>query len=126
MLLGIASPGGTKNRKFCIMYPQDRLKLVWELIIAFILLVTCFTTPLNLAFQDLESGNNVYKGMQVTMDILFAIDIVINFFAAIQDENFRVIDARKEIAWLYLKGWFIIDALAIFPFELILVPSKDV
>lgn len=54
------------------------------------------------------------------IDLLFAIDIVVNFFCATQDENFKVIDNRKEIALHYLKGWFIIDALAIFPFELMI------
>ena len=35
-----------------------------------------------------------------------------------EDESFRLIEGRSEIACLYLKTWFTIDILAITPFEL--------
>lgn len=35
------------------------------------------------------------------------------------------IDDRKQIAIIYLKGWFFIDVLSIFPFELLILIMVD-
>jgi len=35
------------------------------------------------------------------------------------DDNFIIIDSRKEIAVSYLKGWFTIDLVAILDFDLL-------
>ena len=51
------------------------------------------------------------------IDALFFIDIIINFNTAFYNEVHDVIDKRYEIAAKYLKGWFLIDFLAILPFE---------
>ena len=53
------------------------------------------------------------------VDILFGIDIVINFISAIEDQNGKLIVQHKRIAKIYLKGWFWHDFLACFPFQLI-------
>ena len=54
-----------------------------------------------------------------TIDFLFLIDIILNFNMAYYDEDFAIIEDRCEIAKTYLMGWFVIDVLAIFPFDLI-------
>ena len=51
---------------------------------------------------------------------MFLIDIFINFGSAYENEQYIIVDNRKEIACSYIKSWFCIDILAIFPFELIL------
>ena len=58
------------------------------------------------------------------IDIMFLIDIFINFISAYENEFYIIVDDKKEICCNYLKGWFSIDILAIFPFELILENSK--
>ena len=58
-----------------------------------------------------------------TIDFLFLLDIFVNFFSAIQDSKFELHDDRCVIAKEYLKGWFIIDLLAIIPFDLIFMTS---
>ena len=40
------------------------------------------------------------------------------------DEDFQVVLDRKMIAKKYIKGWFIIDLLAVIPFEFILSSSN--
>jgi len=37
------------------------------------------------------------------------------FFTAIYDNDFKIIEDRKEISINYLKGWFITDLIAILP-----------
>lgn len=53
------------------------------------------------------------------VDILFFIDIIFAFNTAYYDEDFKIIDNRKRIASSYLKGWFVVDFIAIVPFEYI-------
>ena len=54
------------------------------------------------------------------MDIIFGIDILVNFMTSYYDDDFKLIDDRKTIAKKYLGGWFLPDLIAIFPFELII------
>lgn len=56
--------------------------------------------------------------LNVSVDILFAIEIVIFFNTSYYDsENQKYITSRKEIASNYLKGWFLLDLIAVFPFD---------
>ena len=51
------------------------------------------------------------------VDILFGIDIFINFISAYEDRNAnKMIFDRKKIAVNYIKSWFILDLIACFPF----------
>ena len=106
-----------KERRPCIAYPQDPAVVAWEILISLILLVSCVTTPVNLAFPDLEPNHQWYGNMHLAIDILFGFDIILNFNAAFEDETFAVRDDRKEIACRYIKGWFWIDMLAVLPFD---------
>ena len=54
-----------------------------------------------------------------TVDILFLIEIMINFNLATYDENMDVIEDRYQIAKNYLSGWFTIDLISIIPFDLL-------
>ena len=54
------------------------------------------------------------------VDILFAVDIVINFLSTYEDPvtQIPVIDIKK-IASNYITGWFLIDIIAVFPTQII-------
>ena len=51
---------------------------------------------------------------------MFLLDIFLTFNKGLVDEKLNQILDRREITKRYLMGWFIIDLIAIFPFELIL------
>jgi hypothetical protein len=52
--------------------------------------------------------------------ISYAIYIILNFFQSyIDKETGEIIYSNKKIALNYLKGWFIIDSLSTFPWEII-------
>tara|TARA_B110000285_G_C14782361_1_gene449154 strand:- start:359 stop:568 length:210 start_codon:yes stop_codon:yes gene_type:complete len=55
------------------------------------------------------------------IDLLFLIGILVTFNSVIQDSQFKLISDRKIISKTYLKGWFMIDLISIFPFDLILM-----
>lgn len=46
---------------------------------------------------------------------MLTIDIVLNFFSAYLDDEDNIIKNNRKIIINYLKGWFIIDTVAIFP-----------
>ena len=98
-----------------MLYPEDRLKMNWDLLIAFILIITCSITPVTLAFYEEESISMVI--FNLVINILFGIDIIVIFFTAFYNDDFVLIDDLSLIAKQYLKGWFLLDLLAIFPFE---------
>ena len=56
------------------------------------------------------------------INVLFGLDIIIIFFTAFYNDDFVLIDDLPTIAKSYIKGWFLLDLLAIFPFE-VLAPS---
>ena len=121
ILLGLRAPKITLNRRKFLFYPTDTIKvMVWDLLISVILLLTCFVTPFNLAFTEEVDQVIWYVVVNYSIDFLFLIDIFINFNTAYQNELYETIDDRQKIAANYIKGWFLIDLLAIIPFELLI------
>jgi len=87
VLVGLAQPKIKISRKNFIIYPNDIKKICWEVLISIILLCSCFTTPYNLAFPQLEDNNKWYRIANFAMDGLFFVDIIINFCSAVEDES---------------------------------------
>lgn len=103
-----------------IIYPEESWRQKWELFVALLLLYTCCATPFSLAFAEDSTGAVTFADVvdqELIVDFFFAIDIVLNFFFAYHNQDYEMIDDKKEIAKSYLKGWFIIDFLAIIPFD---------
>ena len=61
----------------------------------------------------------------LVIDGCFLLDIIINFLTVVYDDEFNENDDLNIIAKNYLLGWFLIDIVAIFPFDYIL-HSTDV
>lgn len=53
--------------------------------------------------------------MDLIFDILFFLDIVVNFFSAYQDEEQHMVDNHRRIVINYLTGWFFVDLTAVLP-----------
>ena len=58
-----------------------------------------------------------------SVDIMFIIDILINFRTTYVSENDEVVSQPSKIAVHYFRGWFIIDLVAAIPFDLLLFGS---
>jgi hypothetical protein len=56
---------------------------------------------------------------------MFGIDILVIFNSAFYDDEFQIVEDRWIISKAYLQSWFVIDLLAIMPFELILQGTTD-
>lgn len=84
-----------------------------------ILIVTTLIVPYRLAFVDEEPIQ--WTVAYYVFDFIFLIDMTICFFTTFKDELRQVeITSHKLIAKNYLKSWFVIDFLSIFPFDLVL------
>ena len=55
------------------------------------------------------------------MDVMFIVDIFINFRTTFVDANEEVVSHPCRIAVHYFKTWFIIDLVAAIPFELLIM-----
>ena len=58
-----------------------------------------------------------------SVDIMFIIEIFINFRTTYVSENDEVVSQPSKIAVHYFRGWFIIDLVAAIPFDLLLFGS---
>ena len=113
-----------KNKKKWIFYPEDVKKGYWDLWITLVLLISCLTTPFNIAFGDIIEPVEWVVFNWFT-DIMFLIDIFVIFNSAYHDSEFKIVEDRKQISENYLKGWFAIDVLAIIPFELLMSQTEE-
>ena len=65
-------------------------------------MVTCGMTPILMAFPELQTTEITY--LDNAMNIVFGIDIILNFFTAYYDEDFIIVDDNKVILFLKLKN----------------------
>lgn len=59
-----------------------------------LIVVNCIITPYSLAFSDSYSSSNM-EVFDLFMDLMFMIDIIINFFTAFYDDFLELIDNPK-------------------------------
>lgn len=68
-----------------------------------------------------ESYTNPLVIIDLVVDVMFIVDIFINFRTTfIDDQKGEVVSDPAKIAKHYLKGWFVIDVLAAIPFDLLM------
>ena len=74
-------------------------------------------------FNDSEIG---FLGViDLLVNILFIIDIFINFRTTYVNKNDQLVCDAGKIALHYFKGWFLIDVVAAIPFDLMLIGSDS-
>ena len=62
--------------------------------------------------------------IDLIVDIMFIIDILINFRTTYINKNDQLVSHPGKIALHYFKGWFLIDVVAAIPFDLMLIGSE--
>ena len=79
---------------------------------------TLVITPYRIAFFD-EDILPIIVGEEM-ISVIFAVDIVLNFFSAYFDSDENLITDRAQISKKYLTSWFLIDLIGILPISLVL------
>ncbi|MGH0154507.1 UNVERIFIED_CONTAM: hypothetical protein FKN15_035815 [Acipenser sinensis] len=108
-------------------------KAVWDWLILLLVIYTAIFTPYSAAFllNDQEEVNhwdcgyscNPLNVVDLIVDIMFIIDILINFRTTYVNSNDEVVSQPGRIAVHYFKGWFLIDMVAAIPFDLLIFRS---
>lgn len=107
-----------KKKKRFMIYPQSKFCNLWPTIYALCMLYTAFVTPYRIGFlSDLPLWWIV---LEQVIDVLFLFDIILTLNTALVLENGQIIDSRRQIFINYLKGWLILDIVAIIPYSLII------
>ena len=90
----------------------------------------CYSANIT-SFLSLLTENYLYVSLIILIlhplfpvDIMFIIDILINFRTTYVNKNDEVVSHPGKIAVHYFKGWFIIDVVAAIPFDILLLGTK--
>ena len=75
-----------------------------------IIIFSIFIIPLNVCFQIKDSSS-------VFIDVIFGIDLFLNFFMVHYDLEENLITNHKKIIIKYLTSWFLIDFISFIPFN---------
>ena len=108
----------------CLLHPNGSFKTFWNLILAILLIYTATIMPFNIAFVEVEMFTT-WWWIDLTLDILFFIDVIVNIFSAYYDAEGQLVTSRSKIFCKYLKTWMILDMIACFPVNLIEGGSSD-
>lgn len=101
-----------------IIDPNSVKKGLWDLIIGIVMLYVSIVTPLSMAFLETNTFDVLFW-VDVTIDAIFALDVILNLNTYYLDEEGNIIVKRKEIFLNYLRGWLIVDIFTCIPFEIL-------
>ncbi|RWS11147.1 potassium voltage-gated channel subfamily H member 7-like protein, partial [Dinothrombium tinctorium] len=131
----------TTRHKYTVLH-YSPFKALWDWFILILVIYTAIFTPYTAAFLSFphnqpkhyeasfnqtsgrasrsgSSSIDIYQAIDIAVDIMFLIDIIINFRTTYISGTDEVVSAPKKIAIHYLRGWFIIDVVAAIPFDVI-------
>jgi hypothetical protein len=97
-----------------IIFPDDVAREFWDMVLTVNLLYTAVFTPYIVAFNSDDTTLAIFD---YCSNGLFFVDIIVNFFTAYFDRHDNLIVRHRKIAWEYLKTWFLIDIVSVFPFD---------
>ncbi|XP_054168573.1 potassium voltage-gated channel subfamily H member 7-like [Oppia nitens] len=75
--------------------------------------------------EDKQYGDDPLMVVDLLVDVMFIVDILINFRTTFVNKNDEIVSHPGKIALNYLKGWFLIDVVAAIPFDLLLFGSQN-
>lgn len=103
-----------------VFHPEATFRKYWDIGSVVLILYSCCSVPYFLAMGDEPQGSVVI--WDKTVDVLFMVDICLNFFTARfmeTDDGPELVTSYGGIASLYFRGWFVPDFLSSFPFDLL-------
>ena len=106
----------------CLINQDNNIIFIYDLLIAFFVFYCLLYIPYELANSFCICNNffNSIVTLNTFIDILFAFDLIINFFLEYQmKEEKIIIQINLKAISHYFLGWFFIDLLASFPINII-------
>jgi hypothetical protein len=109
------------HRSKYIIDPDNVFKTMWDLFGFFLILYTSIAVPYSLSFEVTPEGG--WLAWQYVIDIFFIMDVLASFNAGYFSKGILHMK-RKDVTMNYLKGWFILDVFASFPYTWV-VPTPE-
>ena len=103
-----------------LINPETTVFLIYDTIILFSAIYALIFIPYEITNNLFCYMNKMSKNfIDFFLDILFFIDLIINFFLEYYSKKDKLIQNWKKIINNYLKGWFFFDLLSALPFNII-------
>ncbi|XP_032811814.2 voltage-gated delayed rectifier potassium channel KCNH1 isoform X2 [Petromyzon marinus] len=93
-------------------------KTTWDWLILILTFYTAIMVPYNVSFRS-KQNNVAWLVVDSVVDVIFLVDIVLNFHTTYVGSAGEVISDPMLIRANYLKTWFIIDLLSCLPYDII-------
>ncbi|PKA64204.1 Potassium channel KAT3 [Apostasia shenzhenica] len=118
LAFGMAVDESSPRLKRRIIVPYDRRYRRWQAFVVLLVAYSAWASPFELAFERAASSAAL-TAVDFVVDAFFAVDIVISFFVAYQDEStYLLVDEPKKIAARYLmRHGFVMDVASTLPIE---------
>ena len=99
---------------FGIIDPSSTFRNSWDLFMSVILLYIAFYVPYRVClYWDDDNLSDNLQMIENLSDVLFGIDIILNFCTAYVDKKTgQLVVSRRKIAINYAKGYLSIDVVA--------------
>jgi CRP-like cAMP-binding protein len=111
------APGGrieVQAARHClIMRPDSPARMAWDLTLMVLLFYIALSLPYALGFAQ---DSTTLRTIDEVIDVIFMVDIVLNFRTAYFDNDALIMDGRR-VAHNYLRTWFFLDFVTCFPFQ---------
>eukprot|EP00943_MAST-04B_sp_MAST-4B-sp1_P007846 g7846.t1 len=106
-----------------VIHPETVAKILWDIFQGVLIFWSVITVPLRLAFNIEATGGWLVANWVI--DILFTMDIILNFYTAYFNGEGVLITDYKSIAKNYFKTWFFIDFFATFPLDQVIKAANN-
>ncbi|KAM4026655.1 voltage-gated delayed rectifier potassium channel KCNH8 isoform 1-T1 [Anomaloglossus baeobatrachus] len=109
-----------KKTKFIILH-FSTFKAAWDWLILLATFYVAVTVPYNVSFVDNDdlSSTRSTTVSDISVEILFITDIILNFRTTYVSKSGQVIFKARSICIHYVTTWFVIDLIAALPFDLL-------
>lgn len=111
-----------RKKWYGLLHPETGVRAIYDLFQVVVLLFLLFAIPFRIGFAI---NNNKYWSLFILdafLNLTIVVDIYLNHYQFYYDEITKILVTDKElIRKKYRKSWFIIDLIAVFPFDFVLM-----
>lgn len=99
---------------------------MWDLFTLLLVLYTALTLPMVLlVLPDDMMVPPAMEAIEIIMDVVFLLDIALNFNTCFVNAASELVTDRRMIARAYIGGWFALDCAGSLPISLFLLMTGD-
>ena len=108
------------KRRICMADPHSSPRIAWDILLIIPLLIyLSIVLPFKLCTGFQNRSLSPMDIIEICIDIVFMMDIILNFRTGVIDEHDNVIYDADKVAMNYLRSWFLLDFVSGLPFTLL-------